>query len=81
MGVVDGEPMIDLCYDEDVRAEVDLNVVMNRQGHFVELQGTAEHRPFSRATLQQLLDLAAGGVGELLRSQAGALGEKIVIGS
>lgn len=73
VGVVDGEPLLDLCYDEDLRAEVDMNVVMNRDGRFIELQGTAEHKPFDRAALNRLLDLAAGGVGELLRIQEDAL--------
>ncbi len=73
VGVVDGEPLLDLCYEEDLRAEVDLNVVMNRDGRYVELQGTAEHKPFDRAMLNRLLDLAAGGIGELLRLQEQAL--------
>jgi ribonuclease PH len=72
-GVVDGEPLLDLCYDEDARAEVDLNAVMNRQGRFVELQGTAERQPFDRATLNRLLDLAADGIGELLHAQEAAI--------
>jgi ribonuclease PH len=72
-GVVDGELLLDLCYDEDARAEVDLNVVMNRQGRFVELQGTAERQPFDRATLNRLLDLAADGIGELLHAQEAAI--------
>ena len=73
VGVVDGELLLDLCYAEDVRAEVDLNVVMNREGRYIDLQGTAEHQPFDRATLSGLLDLAAGGIGELLRAQEAAL--------
>jgi ribonuclease PH len=73
VGVVDGESLLDLCYQEDVRAEVDLNVVMNRDGRYIDLQGTAEHQPFDRATLTGLLDLAAGGIGELLRAQQVAL--------
>ena len=73
VGVVAGEPLLDLCYAEDVRAETDLNVVMNAEGCYVELQGTAESRPFDRATLERLLDLAAGGIGELLRAQREAL--------
>jgi len=73
VGVVDGESLLDLCYQEDVRAEVDLNVVMNRDGRYIDLQGTAEHQPFDRATLTGLLDLAAGGIGELLRVQQAAL--------
>jgi ribonuclease PH len=73
VGVVDGEPLLDLCYDEDLRADTDMNVVMNRDGRFIEVQGTAERQPFDRATLNRLLDLAAGGIGELLRIQGQAL--------
>ncbi len=72
-GVVDGEPLLDLCYAEDLRAEVDMNVVMTEEGRLVELQGTAEGRPFDRVMLGRLLDLAAGGIGELLRVQREAL--------
>ena len=73
VGVVGGEPLLDLCYDEDLHAEVDMNVVMNRDGRFIEVQGTAEHQPFDRTMLNRLLDLAAGGIGELLRMQGSAL--------
>ena len=73
VGVVGGEPLLDLCYDEDLHAEVDMNVVMNRDGRFIEVQGTAEHQPFDRTMLNRLLDLAAGGIGELLRLQGHAL--------
>jgi ribonuclease PH len=73
VGVVGGEPLLDLCYDEDVRADMDMNVVMNRDGHFIEVQGTAERQPFDRAMLNRLLDLASGGIGELLRLQSRAL--------
>jgi ribonuclease PH len=73
VGVVDGELLLDLAYREDVRAEVDLNVVMNRAGRYVDLQGTAEHQPFDAATLHGMLDLAASGIGELLRAQADVL--------
>lgn len=73
VGVIDGEPLLDLCYEEDLRAEVDMNIVMNAAGRYVEVQGTAEHRPFDRATLNRLLDLAAGGIGDLLAAQREAL--------
>ena len=73
VGVVDGEPRLDLEYADDVRAEVDMNVVMTSEGRFVEVQGTGEHGTFDRATLNRLLELAAGGIGELLDAQAGAL--------
>lgn len=69
VGVVRGEPLLDLCYEEDLHADVDMNVVMNRDGRFIEVQGTAEHNPFDRAMLNRLLDLATGGVGELLQMQ------------
>jgi ribonuclease PH len=69
VGVVAGEPMLDLCYEEDVRADLDMNIVMNRDGRFIEVQGTAEHDPFDRAMLDRLLDLASGGIGRLLEIQ------------
>jgi ribonuclease PH len=65
VGIVDGTPWLDLDYEKDVRAEVDLNVVMTGRGLLVEVQGTAEKAPFSREELDQLLDLAAGGIAEL----------------
>jgi len=73
VGVVDGEPRLDLCYDEDVAADTDMNVVCTAAGDFVEIQGTAEREPFSRDLLGQLLDLAVGGCAELTRLQAEAL--------
>ncbi len=73
VGMVGGEPMLDLCYEEDVAAAVDFNVVMNARGEYVEVQGTAEGRPFTRADLQHLLDLAATGIGHLLAIQNDAL--------
>jgi ribonuclease PH len=75
VGVVDGEPRLDLDYGEDVRAEVDMNVVMTQEGRFVEVQGTGEHGTFGRAELDALLDLAMGGADALSRMQAAALGE------
>ncbi len=74
VGVVDGVAMLDLAYDEDVRAGTDMNVVMTGDGHFVEIQGTAEAAPFDRAELDALLGLAADGCAELTRRQAEALG-------
>ncbi|HEX6536577.1 MAG TPA: ribonuclease PH [Gemmatimonadaceae bacterium] len=73
VGVIDGEPRLDLDYAEDVRAEVDMNVVVTSGGQFVEVQGTGEHGTFDRATLDRLLDLAATGTAELLARQAEAL--------
>ena len=73
VGVVDGVPMIDLCYDEDSKAEVDMNVVMTGSGKFVELQATAEKTPFDDNQMSQLLELARRGVFELISVQKQAL--------
>ena len=73
VGIVDGEPRLDLCYVEDVAAETDMNVVCTGRGDFVEVQGTAERDPFDRKLLDQLLDLATAGCAELTRSQLAAL--------
>ena len=69
VGIIDGEARLDLPYAEDSRAEVDFNVVMTGDGRFVEVQGTAEGAPFSRAELDGLVDLAAGGIAELVDLQ------------
>jgi ribonuclease PH len=74
VGIVDGEPRLDLCYEEDAAAEVDCNVVMTGAGLLVEVQGTAEGEPFARERLDELLDLAASGVAELTKVQRDALG-------
>jgi ribonuclease PH len=74
-GVIDGEPLLDLCYAEDVRAEADFNIVMNGEGRYIEVQGTAEHKPFDRTMLDRLLNMAAGGIGTLLALQREALGQ------
>jgi ribonuclease PH len=73
VGLVDGEPRLDLCYEEDAGAEVDCNVVMTGDGRLVEVQGTAEGAPFDRSQLDELLDLAAGGIAELTEIQRTAL--------
>ncbi|WP_448061310.1 ribonuclease PH [Cellulomonas hominis] len=73
VGIVDGIPVLDLPYVEDVRAETDMNVVVTGSGTFVEVQGTAEHAPFGRDELDALLDLAVGGTAELSRLQAAVL--------
>ena len=73
VGVVDGVPMLDLAYTEDSAAEVDLNVVATGTGEFVEVQGTAEGKPFPRAVLDELLDLGLAGCAELTLLQAEAL--------
>jgi ribonuclease PH len=69
VGIVGGEPLLDLCYEEDVRAETDMNVVMTGDGRYVEVQGTAEGEPFDRKLLDGLVDLAAGGCADLTRLQ------------
>jgi ribonuclease PH len=74
VGIVGGEPVLDLCYDEDSRADVDMNVVMTGTGRFVELQATAEKIPFDDAQLSQLLDTARKGIAELFVLQKQALG-------
>ena len=61
--------MLDLCYTEDSTADVDMNVVMTGSGKFIEIQGTAEETPFSREAYDQMLDLAVGGIQELVRLQ------------
>jgi ribonuclease PH len=75
VGVIDGQPRLDLDYEEDVRAEVDMNVVMSSEGKFVEVQGTGEHGTFDRAELNQLLDLAVAGIRTLDAAQTKALSE------
>jgi ribonuclease PH len=74
VGVVGGRPVLDLEYEEDVRADVDANVVMSSEGRFVEVQGTGEHGTFARDELDRLLDLAAAGIAQLDRTQREALG-------
>lgn len=72
VGIVAGTPVLDLDYVEDVDAETDMNVVMTGEGAFVEVQGTAEGKPFDRALLDGMLDLAVAGCAELTRAQAAA---------
>jgi ribonuclease PH len=69
VGIIDGVPMLDLCYEEDVRAGTDMNVVVAGDGRFIEVQGTAEGAPFDRALLDQLLDLAVEGCATLTKLQ------------
>ena len=75
VGVVDGRPLADLAYAEDSRAEVDMNVVKTGAGRFIEVQGTAEGRPFDRAALDALLALAGDGIERLVALQRGIVGE------
>ena len=69
VGMVAGEPLLDLCYAEDSQAEVDLNVVMTTRGRYIEVQGTAEGAPFERQAMEAMLNLAAAGIEELLGLQ------------
>ena len=84
VGIIDGTPMLDLPYVEDVRAQTDMNVVQTGKGTFVEVQGTAEHAPFDRDELDILLDLASTGNAELAELQARSLaaqpGETVTLG-
>jgi ribonuclease PH len=73
VGIVLGEKLLDLCYEEDSRASVDFNIVMTDDGNFVELQGTAEGQPFSQETVDSLLSIARGGITNLFAVQKAAL--------
>jgi ribonuclease PH len=73
VGIVGGEEMLDLCYTEDARAEVDFNVVMTSEGKFIEVQGTAEGEPFSHEAMERLVNLARNGIAELFKIQAAVL--------
>jgi ribonuclease PH len=73
VGIIDDVPCLDLCYEEDHRAEVDLNVVMTAAGRFIEVQGTAEGEPFERRMLDDMLALAESGIRELIQQQRTAL--------
>jgi ribonuclease PH len=69
VGIIGGEVLLDLCYEEDSQADVDMNVVMTGAGRFVEVQATAEHRTFDDAQMTRMLALACGGIGELIEAQ------------
>lgn len=73
VGIIEGKPTLDLCYEEDVRAETDMNIVCTGDGNFIEVQGTAEGEPFDRSLLNQLLDLGAAGCAQLTKLQIAAL--------
>jgi ribonuclease PH len=75
VGVVNGTPVLDLAYDEDSTADVDMNIVKTGEGQFIEVQGTAEGLPFERAALDSLLDLADTGIRELVSMQRAVVGE------
>ena len=75
VGVIGGTPMLDLAYEEDSRADVDMNVVKTSDGRFIEIQGTAEAAPFSRAELDTLLGLADQGIAALIDLQREVVGK------
>ena len=75
VGIIDNTPMLDLCYAEDVNAEVDMNIVMTGQGDFVEVQGTAEGNPFTLDQMQHLIALGQKGISEIAQLQRDVLGE------
>ncbi len=79
VGIVDGEPLLDLAYEDDSRAEVDMNIVKTGDGRFVEVQGTAEAIPFGREALLTLLDLADAGIRELVEKQRAIVGHLVAI--
>ena len=76
VGIIGGEPRLDLSYLEDSTAEVDMNIVMTGSGKFIEVQGTAETEPFDRSRLNAMLDLAESGIRKIIAVQKEALGEK-----
>src|SRR5216110_341302 len=80
VGIVDGEPLLDLAYDDDSRADVDMNVVKTGDGRFIEVQGTAEADPFGRDALMTLLDLADHGIKQLVEKQRAIVGHLVKIG-
>ena len=73
VGIINEQPILDLCYEEDVNAQTDMNIVCTGDGDFIEVQGTAEGKPFDRALLNQLLDLGAAGCKQLTKLQVDAL--------
>ena len=77
VGIVDGEALLDLAYDDDSRADVDMNVVKTGDGRFIEVQGTAEALPFGRDALDTLLDLADHGIRQLIEKQRAIVGHLI----
>src|SRR6266576_4988989 len=77
VGIVDGEPLLDLAYDDDSRADVDMNIVKTGDGRFIEVQGTAEAIPFGRDALMTLLDLADHGIAQLVEKQRAIVGHLV----
>jgi ribonuclease PH len=79
VGIVDGEPLLDLAYDDDSRADVDMNIVKTGDGRFIEVQGTAEAEPFGREALMMLLDLADQGIAQLVEKQRAIVGHLVKV--
>jgi ribonuclease PH len=77
VGIVDGEPLLDLAYDDDSRADVDMNIVKTGNGRYIEVQGTAEAMPFGRDALNELLDLADHGIKQLVDKQRAIVGHLV----
>ena len=77
VGIVDGEPLLDLAYDDDSRADVDMNIVKTGNGRYIEVQGTAEAEPFGREALMTLLDLADHGIAQLIDKQRAIVGHLV----
>jgi len=75
VGILDGNMLLDLCYEEDSKAEVDMNVIMTGSGEFIEIQGTAERRPFSKEKMDSMLDFAKKGIAELFTIQRKLVGD------
>ena len=73
VGMIDGKPALDLDYDEDSTADVDMNIIMTGDGRFIEVQGTAEREPFSKSDMEKLLTIARGGIEEIIAIQKKAL--------
>ena len=69
IGIIDGKILLDLCYEEDSKADVDMNFVMTGSGKFIEVQGTAEHAPFTRKQMERMAEIAQAGIKELLKAQ------------
>jgi len=69
IGIIDGKILLDLCYEEDSKADVDMNFVMMGSGKFIEVQGTAEHAPFTRKQMERMAEIAQGGIKELMKAQ------------
>ena len=80
VGIVNDTPCLDLCYAEDANAAVDMNVIMSGDGRIIEIQGTAEESPFSRIELEELIDLAELGIGQLVELQKSIIGEDLGVG-